>query len=172
MAPAVALCRTIGCYHIMKVIIVHASKYGNGAMVAEEVASLLRDKGNVVEVHHVREMKAKKMPAADLYVLSSPGRIGKPIGKMRRFLKKLVLPEGTKMAIFSTEGQSRPKKDGTMPTKEEVEKWQRVRPIMNELLAPKKLNKVAEQVFYVTGMKGPLEEGWKEKAAEFSARLT
>lgn len=151
----------------MKVIIVHTSKYGNGEMVAEEVARLLREKGSMAEVHHVKEMKAKKMPAADLYVLSAPGRVGKPIGKMRRFLKKLVLPEGTKVAIFTTEGQSRPKKDGTMPTKEEVEKWQRVRPIMNELLAPKKLNKVAEQVFYVTGLKGPLEEGWKEKCQDY-----
>jgi len=140
-------------------------------MVAEEVARLLREKGKTVEVHHVSEMRAKKMPPADLYVIGSPGRIGKPIGKMRRFLKKLELPVGAKIAIFSTEGQARPKKDGTMPTKEEVEKWQRVRPIMNELLQPKKLNKVAEQVFYVTGMKGPLEEGWKEKAKGFADNL-
>jgi hypothetical protein len=77
------------------------------------------------------------MPPADLYLFSSPGRMGKPIGGMRRFLKKTKLPSGTKYAILTTEGAPQPdKKTGRMPTEEELAKWQRVIPIMNEIRHP------------------------------------
>ena len=46
-----------------------------------------------------------------------------------------------------------------MPTEEEMStKWQRVIPIMNEILREKGLVKVAEGKIQVTGLKGPLEE--------------
>lgn len=123
----------------------HASKYGNGAMVAEEFKRIMRAKDNVVEVHHIRDAKPKEIPPADLYVFSSPGRMGKPIGSMRRFLKKVRLPAGAKNAILTTEAAPTPdKKTGKMPTPEEIAKRQRVRPIMNELLEPKHLKKVGE----------------------------
>jgi hypothetical protein len=51
-------------------------------------------KGVVVDVHHIREVRPAELSPADLYVFSSPGRMGKPIGGMRRFLKKLTLPAG------------------------------------------------------------------------------
>lgn len=35
----------------------HASKYGNGTMVAEEFTRIMRAKDNVVEVHHIRDAK-------------------------------------------------------------------------------------------------------------------
>ena len=48
-----------------------------------------------VNVHHIREVGApKEPPPAGPYVLSSPGRMGKPIGGMRRFLKKVELSAG------------------------------------------------------------------------------
>ncbi len=98
-----------------------------------------------VNVHHIREAKPKEMPPADLYLFSSPGRMGKPIGRMRRFLKKVDLPAGTKYALLTTEGAPRPdKKTGRMPTEEEQAKWQRVIPVMNEILQGKGLVKVAE----------------------------
>jgi hypothetical protein len=59
-----------------------------------------------------------------------------------------------------------------MPTPEEIAKWQRVRPIMNELLAPKDLKKVAEGCVLVTGLKGPLEEGWQKKVDDFAALVS
>lgn len=150
----------------------HASKYGNGVQVAEEFKTRMADKGVTVAIHHVREAKPKEMPPADLYVFSSPGRLGKPRGRARRFLKKAVLPAGAKYAILTTEGAPRPdKKTGQLPTEEEQAKWQRVIPIMNEILQAKGLVKVAEGKVLVTGMKGPLEEGWREKVAEFAARI-
>lgn len=150
----------------------HASKYGNGALVAEEFRKRMAARGVAVNVHHVRDAKPKEMPPADLYVFSSPGRIGRPIGRMRRFLKKLRLPAGTKYAILTTEGAPRPdKRTGRLPTEEELAKVQRVIPIMRGILQGKGLAGVAEGKVLVTGIKGPLEEGWQEKVEAYAARI-
>jgi hypothetical protein len=112
------------------------------------------------------------MAPADLYVFSTPGRMGKPIGKMRRFLKKMQLPAGTRCAILTTEGAPQPNaKTGKMPSPEEFAKWQHVTPIMNELLQAKAMKKVAEGKVLVTGLKGPLEEGWQKKVEAFAAQI-
>ena len=152
----------------MKIEYFHASKFGNGASVAEEFKRQMRLKGVSVEVHHIRDMKRKALPAADLYLFSSPGRIGKPIGSMRRFLRKLSLPVGTKYAVLTTEAAPKPdRKTGRIPIEDQLAKYQRVRPIMNEILEAKGLINVAEDKILVTGLKGPLEEGWQEKVAAF-----
>ena len=156
----------------MKIEYFHASKFGNGAKVAEEFKAQMAAKGVMVNVHHVRDAKPKEMPPAELYVFSSPGRMGKPLGRARRFLKKVALPAGTKYALLTTEGAPRPdKKTGRMPTEEEIAKWQRVRPVMNAILEAKGLVKVAEGKVLVTGMKGPLEEGWQKKVEAFAAEI-
>jgi flavodoxin len=156
----------------MKIEYFHASKYGNGLKVAEEFRKRMAAKGVTVNVHHVRDASPKELPPADLYLLSSPGRMGRPIGGMRRFLKHLNLPAGTKYAILTTEGAPQPdKKTGRMPTEEEMARWQRVIPIMNGLLQDKGLVKVAEGKVLVTGLKGPLEEGWQKKVEAFAARI-
>lgn len=156
----------------MKIEYFHASKFGNGAMVAEEFKKIMASKRIIVNVHHIRDVRPRNIPVADLYVFSSPGRIGKPIGSMRRFLKKLDLPADTRYAILTTEGAPQPnKKVGKMPTEEEIARWQRVRPIMNEILQAKDLKKVAEGSVLVTGIKGPLEEGWQKKVASFAAQI-
>jgi len=150
----------------------HASKYGHGAKVAEEFKRVMAARGVTVNVHHVREANPKEMPPADLYLFSSPGRAGRPIGRARRFLKKVDLPAGTKYAILTTEGAPRPdKKTGRIPTEDEMAKWQRVRPIMNEILAAKGLVKLDEDRVYVTGLKGPLEAGWEKKVEAFAGRI-
>jgi multimeric flavodoxin WrbA len=156
----------------MKIEYFHASKYGNGAKVAEEFKKLMAAKGVTVNVHHIRDAKPKEMPPADLYLFSSPGRMGKPIWGMRRFLKKVKLPSGTKYAILTTEAAPQPdKKTGRMPTEEERAKWQRIIPIMNETLQKKGLVKVAEGKIFVTGLKGPLEEGWQKKVESFISQI-
>lgn len=157
----------------MKIEYFHASKYGNGVLVAEEFKRLMAAQGVTVNVHHIREARPKEMPPADLYLFSSPGRVGKPIGRMRRFLKKADLPSGTKYAILTTEGAPQPnKKTGRMPTPEEQAKWQRVIPIMNKVLQEKGLVKIAEGKILVTGLKGPLEEGWQKKVEAFVSQIS
>ena len=156
----------------MKIEYVHASKFGNGAMVAAEFEKLMATKGVSVEVHHIREVNPAALSPADLYVFSSPGRFGKPIAPMRRFLKRVRLSAGTEYAVLTTEAAPKPdKRTGRMPTEEELAKWQRVRPIMNEILQGKGLVKVTEEKVFVTGLKGPLEEVWHQKVEAFVAKL-
>ena len=156
----------------MKIEYYHASKYGNGAKVAEEFKNQMAAKGVAVDVHHIRDARAKELPPADLYVFSAPGRMGKPIGGMRRFLKKTRLPSGTRYAIMTTQGAPQPdKKTGKMPTEEELARWQRIIPIMDGILMEKGLVKVAEEKVLVTGLKGPLEDGWQKKVEAFAAKM-
>jgi multimeric flavodoxin WrbA len=156
----------------MKIEYFHASKYGNGAKVAEEFKKQMAAKGVTVNVHHIRDVRPREIPPADLYLFSSPGRMGKPIGSMRRFLKRAKLPSGTKYAILTTAGAPQPdKKTGRMPTEEEQAKWQRVIPIMNVILQEKGLVKVAEGKILVTGIKGPLEDGWQKKVEAFASQI-
>lgn len=156
----------------MKIEYVHASKYGNGATVAAEFAKDAEATGAEVTVHHIEDVEPTRLPEADLYLFSSPGRMGKPIRGMRRFLKDLALPAGTRYGLLTTEMAPQPdKKTGRIPTEEEICRYQRVRPIMHELLQGKGLVAVAEDKVYVTAIKGPLEDGWQRKVETFVARL-
>ena len=156
----------------MKIEYLHASKFGNGATVAAEFKDRMAARGVAVDVHHIREVKATELPPADVYLFSSPGRMGRPIREMRRFLKDVTLPAGTRYALLTTEMGPKPnKKTGLMPTEEEICRYQHVRPFMNEVLQGKGLVKVAEDKVYVTEIKGPLETGWKEKVAAFAALI-
>lgn len=148
----------------MRIEYLHAWKYRNGAMVAEEFKRQMAAKGITVDVRHIRDARPRELPPADLYLFSSPGRMGRPIGAMRRFLKKVDLPAGTRYAVLTTEAAPQPdKKTGRTPTEEEMARWQRIIPVMNELLQGKGLVSVAEGKVLVTGMKGPLEDGWQQK---------
>jgi menaquinone-dependent protoporphyrinogen IX oxidase len=146
----------------MNIEYVHASRFGNGVKVAEEFRRRMSERGVTVQVHHVRQANPKDMPRVDLYMFSSPGRMGRPRGCVRRFLKRLTVPGGSKYALLTTEAVPKPDK---------AEEWQRVRPIMNEILGGRGLVKVAEEKVYVTGLGGPLEEGWEEKVDAFADSL-
>jgi hypothetical protein len=56
-------------------------------------------------------------------------------------------------------------------TEEEICKYQRIRPVMNELLEGKGLVNVAEDKVYVTAIKGPLAGGWQQTVEAFAARI-
>jgi hypothetical protein len=157
---------------VMNIAYYHASKFGNGAMVAEEFRKIMAARGVTVSVQHIRDANPKELPTAGLYVFSSPGRMGKPKGNARRFLRKVTLEPGTRYAILTTQGAPKPDpKTGKMPAQEELDRWERVIPIMNELLEAKGLEKVAEGTVLVTGIKGPLEEGWQNKVAAFADQI-
>jgi hypothetical protein len=156
----------------MRVEYLHASKFGNGARVAAHFMERMAAAGVVVDVSHIREVLPTELPPADLYVFSSPGRFGRPIGGMRRFLKRVTLPAGTRYAILTTEAAPKvDRRTGRVPSEEELAKYQRVRSIMNEILQGKGLVRVAEEKIHVTGLKGPLEDGWEHKVEAFAAGL-
>jgi hypothetical protein len=90
---------------------------------------------------------------------------------MRRFLKRVELPAGTKYAILTTEAAAHPDWAGRKPSEEQLAEWTRTRPIMNEILQRKGLVEVAEGKVRVTNAKGPLEEGWQQKVEAFAARI-
>jgi len=148
----------------------HASKYGNGVTVAEEFTRIMDAKGIMVNVHHVKKSKPKEIPPADLYLFSSPGRFGKPIGDIRGFLKKAQFAPGTRCAVLTTEMAPQPdKKTGKVSTEEGD--CQKVLPIMREILQAKGLTKVAEGRVYVMGIRGPLENGWQDKVKAFAESI-
>jgi menaquinone-dependent protoporphyrinogen IX oxidase len=156
----------------MKIEYFHASKYGNGAKVAEEFKNQMAAKGITVNVHHIKDVKPKEIPPADLYLFSSPGRMGRPTWGVSRFLKKVKLPSGTKYAILTTEAAPQPdKKTGQMPNEDEQARWHRIIPIMNEILQGKGLVKIADGKVLVTGLKGPLEENWQKKVEAFASQI-
>jgi hypothetical protein len=148
----------------MNISYYHASKFGNGAAVAEEFKRQMAERGVSVSVYHVKRAAPKALPPADLYVFSSPGRLGKPIGDMRKFLKKAVLPPGAPYAVIATEFQPDPAKRAEPDA--EPGKCQRIIPVMNEILQLKGLTKVVAEKVYVTGLKGPLETGWEDKVQD------
>jgi hypothetical protein len=158
---------------VMNIAYFHASKFGNGAMVAEEFKRIMAARGITVSVSHMRDAKPTEMPQADLYIFSSPGRMGRPIGRARRFLSRVRLRPGTRYAVLTTQGAPRPdRKTGQLPTQGELDRWERVIPIMNELLQAKGLEQVAEGAILVTGIKGPLEDGWQRKVGDFADRIS
>jgi flavodoxin len=157
---------------IKKIEYFHASHYGNGAMVAEEFKKQMVARGIAVNVHHINDAKPKEIPPADLYIFSAPGRLGKPIGSMRHFLKKAGVPAGARYAILATHSAPQPdKKTGKLPTEEEQAKWQRTIPILSEILGEKGLVKIAEAKIMVTSLKGPLEDGWQKKVEDFITQI-
>ena len=64
----------------MKIEYLHASKFGNGAMVAEEFKNQMEAKGVTVSRSGTSGKRGpRRLSAADLYLFSSPGRMGKPM---------------------------------------------------------------------------------------------
>ena len=157
----------------MNIAYYHASKFGNGTMVAEEFKKIMAARAVTVSVQHIRDANPKDLPQADMYVFSAPGRFGKPKGNARRFLRQVSLEPGTRYAILTTQGAPKPDpKTGKMPSQQELDRWERVIPIMNELLEAKGLKKLAEGAVLVTGLKGPLEDDWQQKVAAFADQIT
>ena len=138
----------------MKICIAYESKFGNGKGCMEYLQSVMSKKGHDVEMFSVREREPTSLPPADLYIFSSPTQIGSPAGKMKKFLKKLeISQEGAKYALVATH---------LNPKANTLEK-------MEKLLQPKEIIKVTDGLMIkVTGLKGPLESGYKEKLDTFA----
>jgi len=138
----------------MKICIIYYSKYGNGRKLAEHLGTIMREKEHEVELFPCNELKSSSIPFADLYFFSSPTHMGGPAGKMKKFLKHLEIgQENAKYALITT----------TLDAKGKTLRK------MEYLLQTKGLTKISEGLaVLVTGMKGPLEEGYKEKLEAFA----
>jgi flavodoxin len=157
----------------MKIAILYESKYGNGKAVVGRLSDKLGASGVQVEVHHIDEVRPKELGAADLYVFSSPTRLGKPIGSMKRFLKRAQLPSEARYALVATHLVLAPdKKTGQMPGPEEVAKLERTLPMMEAILAQKGAKNVATLKLHVNEItKLSLEDGWEQRVDAFTEEL-
>ena len=141
----------------MKVYIAYESKYGNGKKCVDYLQEVITKKGHSVETSSIHEIKAKSLPNADLYIFSSPTHIGCPPRKMKKFLNKLeISQEEAKYTTIATH---------LNPDAKTLQK-------LDELIQPKGMTKVTDGVrIRVTGMKGPLEDGYEKKLDEFVNKI-
>ena len=59
------------------------------------------------------------------------------------------------------------------PTEEELDRWRRTIPMLDERLKAKGMIKVAEMKVFVQpeNLKGPLEEGWQKRVEAFVSQI-
>jgi flavodoxin len=93
----------------MKVTIFYFSRYGNGKKCMEQLKGMLEQRGCQTEMNPVADMDPKKLPAADIYVFSTPTEAFGIAGPMKGFLKNLDAPKGTKYALFDTHALAKPR---------------------------------------------------------------
>ena len=136
----------------MNVFIAYQSKYGNGKKCVEYLKTVINKKGHDVEASSILDIEPTSLPKANFYVFSSPTHVGGPPRKMKKFLKKISIAQDSKYALMTT----------CMDTKT------RTLEIMDEILSHKNVSKVSKGVkIKVKGMKGPLENDYKNKIDSF-----
>jgi len=86
----------------MTIQYLHASKFGNGAMVAAEFKRRMAAHGVTVEVHHIRDASPTAPGPADLYLFSSPGRMGTPMYLSRSDTSSVLPAAACSAMVFSS----------------------------------------------------------------------
>lgn len=142
----------------MKIVIFYNSKFGNGREVCEFMADKLKENKHDAKAISMQEVQPKQVEPADLYIFSSSTHIGNAPFKTRRFLNRLRKKAGVKYAIVTTNIE--PQKAKTLKT-------------MKNILEAKGFKEaVGPLVLRVEGMKGPLENKYKDKVLEFIKKLS
>lgn len=128
----------------MNINIIYESQYGNGKKIVEELGIILEENGQEVDLFPVAEIKPDKLPAADLYIFSTPTRKFMLPRNIGDFVKNFTPPsEGTKYALMTTFMDPR-----TIALKK-----------IEALMTKKGIKKVTDNFkVKVLGLKGPLEE--------------
>ena len=128
----------------MNINIIYESQFGNGKKVVEELAAILEEKGQKVTLFPVAEIKPDELPAAELYIFSSPTRKFMLPRNIGNFVKTFTpSSEGAKYALMTTYMDPR-----TIALRK-----------MDALLKKKGIEKAADDFkIKVLGLKGPLEE--------------
>jgi flavodoxin len=140
----------------MKIAIIYFSKFGNNKISSEKLSFLLQERGAETEIFSAAD-KLPKESDADLFVFSSPTRMGNPPGKIKKAVTKLSPKTGAGYAVVNTCA-------GAEQTKVPV--------VLGGLAEEAGLKKAAEGLLLIiTDMKGPLEEGYEEKLKSFAGEL-
>ncbi|MCK5566874.1 MAG: flavodoxin family protein [Actinomycetia bacterium] len=141
----------------MKINIIYESQFGNGKKVVEELAAILEEKGQDVSLFPVAEIRPDELPAADLYIFSSPTRKFMLPLTMKRFIKRFDPPsEDIKYALMTTFMDPR-----TIALKK-----------MEALMSVKGIKKAADDFkVKALGLKGPLEDNYGARLEKFADEL-
>ena len=146
-----------------KVILVHWSKYGNTKQVAEEIAAGIAETAGCEAISsRVDEVDPAQLADCDAILIGSPNHIGRPVGKIKRFVDKLDRPElkGKTVAVFDTYiGRD----FGKAATR------------LEERIAKKASDlslRTPGLSILVNGMQGPIADGELPKCREFGTSFT
>ena len=140
----------------MKINIMYESKFGNGEKMLNELARILKDKKQEVELFRFTETSPGSLPDADLYLFHSPTRqFMLPLG-VRAFVKRFKPPDGVKGYALSTTYMD----PRTIALKK-----------MDSLLQKKGMVKVTDDLkIEAMGLQGPLRE-YINDIEDFAERL-
>jgi flavorubredoxin len=140
----------------MNISIIYESKYGNGKEAMTYLETILKKKGNSVQLVSIHEIKPRSLPESDLYIFSAPNAFGKIVRSMRKFLDKIEIKNSSAHYILvntclnPASGQDKGLEQ------------------MEEILQTKNISKLSEGLkLKVMAMKGPLEAGYEKKLDEF-----
>jgi flavorubredoxin len=141
----------------MKVQILYESKFGNGKKCVDYLQNVITEKGHEVKTNSFRDFKPNSIPQSELYIFSSPTRMGNVHGRVKKFLKKMDIPKGAeKYALMATYVDPKTKTLNTM----------------EEIVKTKGMKKVTDGIkIKVNGMKGPLDDGYEEQLEEFVLKI-
>lgn len=145
--------------YLTKAIVIYDTKYGNTKKVAEDIASGIKDEGMEVSIKEVKKTKKNEVSKYDLLVLGAPTHINNAKKDTKKFLKKLKGTDlsSVKFAAFDTR-ITNARKGASM----------KIESVLSELGAAKLQDGLT---VWVTGMKGPLEDGSEEKSKAFGSEL-
>jgi menaquinone-dependent protoporphyrinogen IX oxidase len=145
----------------MRVAIAYLTTHGNNRTLAELLGDLLMERGHHVDLFDMEQARPTDLPEAELYVFGSPTHLSRVPGKAKKFLKDINPTKGSRYAIMATFWRSEDKENENLGTLPKLEK----------LISDKGMSKVGEQAFFVRAVKGPLEEGYREKMIDFAGRI-
>lgn len=142
----------------MKICIAYESKYRNGKKCMECLQGVLTEDGHEVDLFSVREKASSSLPGAELYIFSAPTQVGNVAGKMKKFLKKAVIPqENSKYALITT--CMNPPNSKSLAT-------------MGEILEQKGIKKAIDGLMIkVKGMKGFCDEAHQDQLKAFAKEV-
>lgn len=144
----------------MKILIVYDSAYGNTEKIAESIGSAITDE---VKTLHISNVHPSELESLDLLIVGSPTQGGKPTPAIQEFLKEVPesTTKGVSVAAFDTRfstrlvgifGYAARKIARNLETKG------------GNLISP-------PEGFFVSGTKGPLNEGELERAASWAKKI-
>lgn len=138
----------------MKILVLYESRFGNGKRLSEELAAILNGRAQDAEAISIYDIGPGDIPAADIYVFSSPTRMFMLPISMRRFIKSFSPgTRGAKYALMTTY----------------INPGVKALKVMEKLIGTKKMGKAADDLkVRVVDIKGPMEGGYRDRLEKFA----